>query len=392
VEQQLLHDNGRLTVEPIGVVRSVYRLCVGTPRQGLLAPHARGRIELRKGTVSPDAVEGIDGYSHLWIVFLFHLNTVPTPVDRKKRRTPAKISPPALGGSKKVGVLATRSPHRFNPIGITLARLDRVDIDVVSASGKGAVSAVLHVSGIDLVDGTPVLDVKPYVPAYDAPPRCPGSEHRNQRIVGDDDVRIPEWVGSGLEARRTVTFTETAKSQLEKIVLQEPGALEFYRDGDPETNVRKTTLCIEEVLSIDVRSKYQTCKARKGQSRAERARRLAPAFSLSPTGFAATVSDAGNGVVRSPGLPSLPPLQTNNSQGDCVCYDDEVHPTCTQQIDNLLVSFRVSAAACEDNVEDGGPTVQHMATRGSGAEDRVTVVSVRHVDSFAHNRGTTSSR
>jgi tRNA-Thr(GGU) m(6)t(6)A37 methyltransferase TsaA len=330
--------------------------------------------------VPPDAVEGLGEYSHVWIVFLFHLNTVPSPNARGGRgRPPAKISPPALGGSKKVGVLATRSPHRFNPIGITLARLDRV---VASTAGKGgAASAVLHVSGIDLVDGTPVIDVKPYVPAYDAPPVPPPfpGEHSTGGTAGNGAVRIPEWVGSGLETRRAVTLAEAARGQLRQILLREPEALEFYRDGDVEANARDAAACIEEVLSIDVRSKYQTSKARRGQSRAERAQRLASAFVPSTLAAAAAASDSGNGVVAAPAAPAVP-----SPTCDGVCYDDEASSICTQQIDNLLVSFRVTAAASFDDDNDkAGGVPATRASRGSGAEDRVTVVAIRRVESFA---------
>ena len=113
---------GIVSAKPIGVVRSVYRLCVGTPRQGLLSPQSRGRIELTVENAS-DMVDGLEGFSHIWILFVFHLNTVP----KNHKSPPTKIAPPALGGHK-VGVLATRSPHRYNPMGMTLCKLDSISI------------------------------------------------------------------------------------------------------------------------------------------------------------------------------------------------------------------------------------------------------------------------
>lgn len=110
-----------ITMEPVGHVSSVYRLCVGTPRQGLLAPNSRGRIDLYPDRIGSDSVLSLDSFSHVWVMFIFHLNTTPQKNflengEVEKRPFPSKIKPPALGG-KRVGVFATRSPHRPNQIG-----------------------------------------------------------------------------------------------------------------------------------------------------------------------------------------------------------------------------------------------------------------------------------
>ena len=102
LEDVLKQNDDRLEIQAIGVVRSVYRLCVGTPRQGLLAPHARGRLDLT--AVPAEAVQGLEEYSHIWIFFIFHLNTLPKQGNKK---APMKIAPPILGG-RKIGVLASR--------------------------------------------------------------------------------------------------------------------------------------------------------------------------------------------------------------------------------------------------------------------------------------------
>lgn len=88
-------------------------------------------------------MEGLDGFSYIWIIFIFHVGLN----DYNPRKT--KIKPPKLGGEKK-GVFATRSPHRYNPIGLSIARLDKLD------------GRTIHISGIDLIHGTPVIDIKPY--------------------------------------------------------------------------------------------------------------------------------------------------------------------------------------------------------------------------------------
>lgn len=132
----------------------------------MLVPDAVGRIELDTTQIQGVSLDGLQQHSHVWISFLFHTNTntarlsgmnAPKPGKdgRPPRRKvfPAKVAPPALGG-RRVGVFSTRSPHRPNPVGLTLVRLERVD------TRRG----VLHVSGLDLVNGTPVIDIKPYMP------------------------------------------------------------------------------------------------------------------------------------------------------------------------------------------------------------------------------------
>jgi tRNA-Thr(GGU) m(6)t(6)A37 methyltransferase TsaA len=146
---QLNTDEG-FFVQPIGTIESCYRQCIGTPRQGLLAPSSRATIKLT-AHVSPEALVGLESFSHVWITFKFHLNTNTLKESRSfsSRSTfNAKIKPPML--KKKVGVFATRSPHRPNPVGVTLARIDRIDKR----------NRTVHLLGCDLVQGTPVLDVK----------------------------------------------------------------------------------------------------------------------------------------------------------------------------------------------------------------------------------------
>jgi len=255
----LVNDQIGWSIQPIGVVRSVYRLCVGTPRQGLLAPHARGRIELVDLPYDHAlaAVDGLDtaGFSHIWIMFVFHLNTV----GKNKRKTPLKIAAPARGGAKRVGVLATRSPHRFNPIGITLARLEGVKTIYKKSSSSRKQKAQrivsLSVSGLDLVDGTPVIDIKPYVGVYDS--------------VSKDNSRVPPWVAQGLATRRRVEWTDFAVKQLEDITARK-GALEFFDPGETS----QVRACIDDVLAVDVRSAFQTQKARAGKFQAERSKRI----------------------------------------------------------------------------------------------------------------------
>jgi tRNA-Thr(GGU) m(6)t(6)A37 methyltransferase TsaA len=137
-----------LTLRPIGVVRSPFHEKVSAPRQTAAARDVIGTIELYPLPGMEHAVSDLDACDHLWILFWFHLAHDFRP----------KVLPPRSSGRR--GVLATRSPHRPNPIGLSVVRLDRVE------------GLTLHVRDIDMLDGTPVLDVKPYVPYADSVPHA----------------------------------------------------------------------------------------------------------------------------------------------------------------------------------------------------------------------------
>jgi tRNA (adenine37-N6)-methyltransferase len=132
-----------LTLTPIGLVRSPHSERRDAPRQANLEPDTRGRIELFPNRGFENALADIETWSHLWIVFWFHLNSGWRPMVRPPR------------GSRRRGVFSTRSPHRPNPIGLSAVALERRE------------GLVLHVKELDLLDGTPVLDIKPYVPYSD---------------------------------------------------------------------------------------------------------------------------------------------------------------------------------------------------------------------------------
>lgn len=130
----------------------------GVPRQSGLAPTA-GRIVFEPPYRNPDALRGIEGFSHLWLVWIF---------DRAERETwSPTVRPPRLGGNARMGVFATRSPFRPNPIGLSCVQLKKVEWETPDGP-------VLHIQGADLVDGTPLLDIKPYLPYCDAKPDAAG--------------------------------------------------------------------------------------------------------------------------------------------------------------------------------------------------------------------------
>lgn len=136
----------------VGFIRSPYKQKFAIPRQPGLIREARGELVLKPPYANDEMVRGIEGFSHLWLVFVFHENA-------DKGWSPL-VRPPRLGGNAKKGVFATRATFRPNPIGLSVVTLEGVE--------RRGEYLVLLLSGIDLLDGTPILDVKPYLPYSDA--------------------------------------------------------------------------------------------------------------------------------------------------------------------------------------------------------------------------------
>ncbi|XP_049337686.1 tRNA (adenine(37)-N6)-methyltransferase [Astyanax mexicanus] len=143
-------EKGCIQTVPIGYIDSCFSRKNGTPRQPAVCTVSRASLQIQPSVFNnPDhALTGLENYSHVWLIFLFHKNG--------HLSYKAKVKPPRLNG-QKVGVYSTRSPHRPNAIGLTLAKLESITGDT------------LHLSGVDLISGTPVLDIKPYIPDYDSP-------------------------------------------------------------------------------------------------------------------------------------------------------------------------------------------------------------------------------
>ena len=166
-----------LTLHPIGTIRTSFATKVEAPRQPAASTDAPGVIELFDGRNLEHAIEDLAGWERIWVIFWFDRNTGWRP----------KVLPPRSSTGRK-GVLSTRSPHRPNPLGLSVLRLDRIE------------GLLLHVRDVDLLDGTPILDIKPYVPYTDAFPES-GSG----------------WLAPGSPDPRQdheVTFAATAEEQL----------------------------------------------------------------------------------------------------------------------------------------------------------------------------------
>jgi tRNA-Thr(GGU) m(6)t(6)A37 methyltransferase TsaA len=131
---------------PIGIIHSCFKEKFAVPRQPILAPNSHAQLILFPPYNTAESLSGLECISHLWITFIFH---------QSNTFTKNKVRPPRLGGNKKIGVFASRSTHRPNPIGLSVVKLDKIEKNT------------LFLSGIDIIDQTPVIDIKPYVPYCD---------------------------------------------------------------------------------------------------------------------------------------------------------------------------------------------------------------------------------
>ena len=187
-----------MEISPIAYFKSPFKTKFGGPRQAGLAAELRGRIVFEPGFRSPDALRGLDGFDYIWLIWGFSCNGSDLPFK-------ATVRPPRLGGNEHVGVFASRSPFRPNRLGLSSVRIVSIDLE----------SPAIEVAGADLMDGTPIYDIKPYVEYADSHP----------------------GVRSG--------FVDTHEWQPLEVVFPEGVA-----DDDPDL------VALKEVLSLDPRPKY----------------------------------------------------------------------------------------------------------------------------------------
>lgn len=196
-------------VSPVGILRSCFKEKFAIPRQPQLAPAARGVLELLPPFDGGEAVAGLEQVSHVWLLFLFHQALEDTPR--------LKVRPPRLGGNQTLGVFASRATHRPNGIGQSVVKLDKVEADR------------LWLSGIDLLDGTPVLDIKPYVPYADCQ-----LDARNGIAAAPPELIPVEWTPKALAQARLEgeRLGEPLVALVEQCLAQDPRPA--YQKPQPE--------------------------------------------------------------------------------------------------------------------------------------------------------------
>ncbi|OCG00570.1 tRNA-Thr(GGU) m(6)t(6)A37 methyltransferase TsaA [Gilliamella sp. wkB112] len=168
-------------IEPIGIIRSPYNEKFAVPRQPNLVPAGQGELHLLPPFNDPNCIKGLEQFSHLWLLFQFH------QIDPEKWRL--TVRPPRLGGNKTLGVFATRSPFRPNHIGLSAVELKDIILEKKQI--------ILKLGSLDLIDGTPIIDIKPYLPYCDSYPEADAG-----------------YAQSVPKQKLTVEFSTTALNQL----------------------------------------------------------------------------------------------------------------------------------------------------------------------------------
>lgn len=200
---------GGLALQAIGFIHSCYREKFGIPRQPGLVTAAQAQLMLLPEFSQSEAFRGLATFSHVWLIFGFHANQTANWSNT--------VRPPRLGGNKRLGVFATRSMFRPNPLGLSVARLEKIQFE--------RSSACLHLSGTDLLDGTPVYDIKPYLPYADSLPNAQGGFAEQAPAV--------HW---------SVIFSEQAKQQCQ------------HQSQQLNTDIE---LLIRQILEQDPRPSYR---------------------------------------------------------------------------------------------------------------------------------------
>ena len=196
----------------IATIVSPYKEKFAIPRQPNLVSAAKGSLLLTGAANNPDLVRDIEQFSHLWLLFVFNAT--------QEQGWKALVRPPRLGGNKKTGVLATRSTFRPNPIGMSVVKLESVE----QVQVKGKRQCILHISGLDLLHGTPIIDIKPYLPYSD--------------VITQANAGFAQ---EKPEPTLTVNFSNQAKTDLQQ----------YQKEYD------ELALFIEQVLAQDPRPAYK---------------------------------------------------------------------------------------------------------------------------------------
>ncbi|EPW7036252.1 tRNA (N6-threonylcarbamoyladenosine(37)-N6)-methyltransferase TrmO [Vibrio parahaemolyticus] len=200
------------SIEPIGIIETPYKEKFAVPRQPRLVPTAKARVKLLGEANSPEAVRGLEQFSHVWLLFLFDQN-----LEAGWKPT---VRPPRLGGNERIGVFASRSTFRPNGIGMSA-------VEVKGITKKGD-QIYIDLGSVDLVDGTPIVDIKPYIPYSDAIPEAIGA------YAGEEPEKSNVTFSSQALAMLTKrSDTQYVQSVIEQVLAQDPRPA--YKKNKPDT-------------------------------------------------------------------------------------------------------------------------------------------------------------
>ena len=224
------------TIRPIAYIHTDLPTKFGLPRQSGLVPQLRSTIVMEPLYRDPVAFRGMEGFSHLWLIWGFSEN--------KRDSWAATVKPPRLGGNKRMGVFATRSPYRPNALGLSSVKLESIDFDE-------KLGPVLTVSGADLMDGTPIYDIKPYLPHTDCHPDAVGG-FADQFVDYALDVVFPEeWLAMIPEDKREALCGILAQDPRPSYIDDPERVYGFnYLDMDVRFRVRDGVLTVCEIEKL----------------------------------------------------------------------------------------------------------------------------------------------
>ena len=227
---------GATPIRPIAHIHTDFHQKFGIPRNAGLAANTQGVIEFEPDFANPDALRGIEGFSHLWLIWQFE-NT-----DRSHWRP--TVRPPRLGGSRRMGVFATRSPFRPNPLGLSCVRLSHIEV----ADGVPRI----HVLGADLRDGTPIFDIKPYIPYADCHPEANGG-WTDEEPWSPLSVQVPENELAKVPAEKRDGLVQALAQDPRPPLQTDPEKV--FAMAFAGMNVRFTvtdgTLCVVDISPLD---------------------------------------------------------------------------------------------------------------------------------------------
>ncbi len=199
--------HNEVKIQPIAYIQNDFHTKFAIPRQGGLVDSIKGTIIFEKEYRDINALRGLENYSHIWLLWHFS--------EANSEKWKPTVRPPRLGGNKRVGVFATRSPFRPNPLGLTCVKLESIEYDTKHGP-------IIHVCGGDLMNNTPIFDIKPYLPHIDRIDNAKGGfalEVHNQKL----EVEIPEDICNEL----------SGQSVMQLIALLEQDPRPHYHN-DPE--------------------------------------------------------------------------------------------------------------------------------------------------------------
>lgn len=270
-EEKPAENINLIQFKSIGFIRTIFHEKRAIPRQASVAEAILSKVEIKKDIFSsPElSLEKLNEYSHIWLIYNFHKN---------ESHSKPKVYPPRLHG-ENVGVFATRSPHRPNSIGMSLVKLDRIE------------GTTIYFYGTDMLDETPVLDIKPYIPSYDSPQKsvltsCDSpvkvreepegeEEHEEGQVSSssvtaaasvvsstnnaeiESDVRVPKWITDD-SRNLEVIFGDTALLQIRDLNVSRKSIEEILQSDPRSVYVREKYL--SQIYSFQIDGKNVTCR------------------------------------------------------------------------------------------------------------------------------------